>query len=127
MWPQLKDLSRENRKEKTFAEDVLWQKLRNNQLGSKVRRQHVIEAFIIDFAFLNERLLIEIDGEYHNDPDQKNYDNSRTEYLQQLGYKLIRFSNEEVEKNISKVIKTIKEELAAYAPSPLGEGLGVRL
>ena len=95
IWPQLKDLSRENRKEKTIAEDILWQKLRNNQFGSKVRRQHVIDNFIIDFAYLNEKLLIEIDGDYHNEPEQKIYDDSRTEYLQQLGYRLMRFNNDE--------------------------------
>lgn len=124
VWPQLKDLSRENRKEKTFAEDILWQKLRNNQLGSKVRRQHVIEAFIIDFAFLNEKLLIEIDGEYHDEPEQKSYDDARTEYLRQLGYNLIRFTNDEVEKNISGVLKKIKDELAAFSPLSLGRGAG---
>jgi leucyl-tRNA synthetase len=124
VWSQLKDLSRENRKEKTLVEDILWQKLRNNQLGSKVRRQHVIETFIIDFAFLNEKLLIEIDGEYHNDPEQKNYDDARTEYLTQFGYKLIRFTNDEVEKNISGVLKKIKGELAAFPPLSLGRGAG---
>src|SRR5690606_4502209 len=51
-WPQLKDLSRENRKERTEAENILWQELRNNKLNAKVRRQHVIGGFIIDFAFL---------------------------------------------------------------------------
>ena len=124
VWAQLKDLSRENRKEKTFAEDLLWQKLRNNQLGSKVRRQHVIETFIIDFAFMNEKLLIEIDGEYHNDPEQKNYDDARTEYLAELGYKLIRFTNDEVEKNIPDVLKKIKNELSAFPPLSLGRGDG---
>ena len=71
-WPVLKDLSRENRKKKTEGEDILWQELRNNRLGYKVRRQHVIEGFIIDFAFLQKGILIEIDGEYHEDEEQKN-------------------------------------------------------
>ena len=121
MWPELKDFSRENRKEKTPAEDKLWQRLRNNQYGSKVRRQHVIEGFIIDFAFLNEKLLIEVDGDYHNDSEQKKYDDSRTEYLQSLGYKLIRFTNDEVINNFQKVSEIIKSELAA---SPLSTGRG---
>jgi leucyl-tRNA synthetase len=114
IWPQLKDLSRENRKEKTLAEDILWQRLRNNQYGSKVRRQHVIDGFIIDFAFLNEKLLIEVDGRYHDDSEQKKYDESRTEYLQQSGYRILRFTNDEVRNNFKKVSEVIKEELAAF-------------
>ncbi|MEO5648917.1 MAG: DUF559 domain-containing protein, partial [Ginsengibacter sp.] len=121
LWPLLKDLSRENRKEKTPAEDILWQRLRNNQYGSKVRRQHVIDGFIIDFAFLNEKLLIEVDGDYHNDPEQKEYDNSRTEYLQQSGYRILRFTNDEVRNRFQKVSETIKRELAA---SPLSARRG---
>ncbi len=116
VWPLLKDLSRENRKEKTPAEDKLWQKLRDNQFGSKVRRQHVIEGFIIDFAFLNEKLLIEVDGDYHNDPEQKEYDDSRTEYLESLGFRVLRVTNDEVINHFPKVSETIKKELAA---SPL--------
>ena len=123
VWPQLKDLSRENRKEKTFAEDILWQRLRNNQYGSKVRRQHVIDGFIIDFAFLNEKLLIEVDGGYHDDPEQKAYDDSRTEYLQLSGYRILRFSNDEVRNNFKKVSEVIKEALAT-SPLSLGRGAG---
>ncbi|HUZ57962.1 MAG TPA: DUF559 domain-containing protein [Hanamia sp.] len=123
MWPLLKDLSRENRKEKTPAEDKLWQKLRNNQYGSKVRRQHVIDGFIIDFAFLNEKLLIEVDGDYHNDLEQKEYDDSRTEYLESLGYRVLRFTNDEVINHFQKVSDTIKRELAA-SPLSLRRGDG---
>ncbi|MEO7524116.1 MAG: DUF559 domain-containing protein, partial [Ferruginibacter sp.] len=89
-WGVLKDLSRENRRSDTVAEDLLWQRLRGSQLDSKVRRQHVIENFIIDFAFLNEKLLVEVDGDYHNDEEQKKYDDSRSAYLSELGYRVIR-------------------------------------
>ncbi|MDQ2864432.1 MAG: DUF559 domain-containing protein, partial [Bacteroidota bacterium] len=124
LWPLLKDLSRENRKEKTPAEDILWQRLRNNQYDSKVRRQHVIDGFIIDFAFLNEKLLIEVDGDYHNDPEQKIYDDARTEYLTELGYQLMRFTNDEVVKDIAGVIKNIKTALTASTPLSRGRGGG---
>ena len=123
MWPELKDLSRENRKEKTPAEDKLWQRLRDNQYGSKVRRQHVVDGFIIDFAFLNEKLLIEVDGDYHNDPEQKKYDDSRTEFLQSLGYKVVRVTNDEVINNFQKVSAIIKSELAS-APLSGRRGAG---
>jgi leucyl-tRNA synthetase len=123
LWPVLKDLSRENRKEKTPAEDKLWQQLRNNQFGSKVRRQHVMDGFIIDFAFLNEKLLIEVDGDYHDDPEQKKYDDSRTEFLQSLGYRIIRFTKDEVINHFQKVSNTIKTALEA-SPLSLGRGEG---
>ncbi len=123
-WPILKDLSRENRRLSTVAEDILWQRLRGNQLGSKVRRQHVIENFIIDFAFLNEKLLIEVDGDYHNDEEQKKYDDSRSAYLMELGYEIMRFKNIEVENDVDSVIKKISEGLAASTPLSLGRGVG---
>ncbi len=111
-WGILKDLSRENRKNKTEAEDVLWQALRNNQLGHKVRRQHVIDGFIIDFAFLQKRLLIEVDGGYHDEEDQKSYDEARTEYLLANDYKILRFTNDEVISNTNEIVKRVSKELA---------------
>ncbi|MEO6136423.1 MAG: DUF559 domain-containing protein, partial [Ginsengibacter sp.] len=123
-WPQLKDLSRENRQEKTKAENILWQQLRNMKLDAKVRRQHVIDGFIIDFAFLNEHLLVEVDGGYHNDSNQKEYDEARTEFLTELGFRLIRFTNEEVENNISNVLEKIRKELAVSSPLSSARGDG---
>ena len=123
-WELLKDFARENRKENTTAEDILWQRLRNNQLGSKVRRQHVIEDFIIDFAFLNEKLLIEVDGGYHNEEQQKIYDDMRTHVMGELGYEVLRFTNEEVEQNVEDVLTRISFVLNKRAPLSLGRGAG---
>jgi leucyl-tRNA synthetase len=123
-WKLLKDFAKENRKNKTNAEDKLWQRLRNNQLDSKVRRQHVIEDFIIDFAFLNEKLLIEVDGGYHNDDQQKIYDDMRTHVMGELGYEVLRFTNEEVEQNIEDVLTKISFVLKERAPLSLGRGAG---
>ena len=120
----LKDFAIENRKNKTNAEDKLWQRLRNNQLGSKVRRQHVIEDFIIDFAFLNEKLLIEVDGGYHNDDQQKIYDDMRTHVMGELGYEVLRFTNEEVEQNIEDVLTKISFVLKERAPLSSRRGVG---
>ena len=110
-WKILKEYGRENRKNQTEAENILWQHVRNNQLNSKVRRQHAIEGFIVDFAFLREYLVIEIDGDYHNEDEQKNYDDARTEYLKEFGFLLLRFSNEEVINQTEQVIKKIQSTL----------------
>jgi leucyl-tRNA synthetase len=126
-WDILKDLSRENRKQQTEAEALLWEELRNNKTGHKVRRQHRIDSFIIDFAFLNEKVLVEVDGGYHNETEQKKYDAARTEFLQELGYTVIRFTNDEIIRNSKQVVIQIKERLAFEAPSPLGEGRGEAL
>jgi leucyl-tRNA synthetase len=123
-WKKLKEFARENRKVSTETEDVLWQKLRDNQMGSKVRRQHVIEGFIIDFAFLNEKLLIEIDGDYHNEEMQAQYDEQRTACLHELGYEVLRFSNEEVLEKTDKVVEEIALKIKNKSPLSLGRGAG---
>ena len=108
-WGLHKENSRENRKEGTEAEDVLWQRLRNNSLNSKVRRQHVIDNYIVDFAYLNEKLLIEVDGGYHTDEEQKKYDEVRTQFLLDAGFRVLRFANEEVINQTDIVVEKIRE------------------
>ncbi len=89
-------------------EDKLWQHIRNDQLGEKVRRQHSVEGYIVDFALLSKRLVIEIDGNYHNDEEQKKYDDARTAWFNELGLAVLRFSNDEVINDIEAVVKKIK-------------------
>ena len=134
------------RKEPTDAEAALWELLRDKKLGDKFRRQHLIDDFIVDFVCLSKNLVIEVDGGYHNDPTQKEYDQQRTLYLNEKGFKVIRFTNEEVLGNTEAVLTKIKDILVntpnfskqnntfennevAFADSPLslGEGQGVRI
>ncbi len=110
-WQTLKKYGRENRKKPTEAENILWQRIRNNQLGVKVRRQHSVHDFIVDFAILESKLVIEIDGDYHNQPDQKKYDESRTNFLKEFDLDLLRFTNEEVINNTELVISKITAEI----------------
>ncbi len=110
-WQILKEYGRENRKTPTEAEDLLWQKIRNNQLGVKVRRQHAIQGYIVDFALLEVNLVIEIDGGYHNAEEQKIYDNARESYLNTFDLQLIRFTNDEVIKDSQRVIEIIKDRI----------------
>jgi len=99
--------AREMRHPQTLAETTLWHMLRNRQTGFKFRRQHPIERFIVDFYCAEAKLLIEVDGESHLEPDQEEYDKARTEYLERLGYKVIRFTNNDVRYNINAVVDKI--------------------
>ena len=114
----------------TEAEKVIWEYLRNKKTGYKIRRQHIIEDFITDFVCLSKKVVIEIDGKVHL--RQKEYDEIRTLRLHELGYEVIRFTNEEVFTNPELVALKTKEKLDSksdlqindLAVSPPLEGLG---
>ena len=100
------------RRNETKAEKLLWEKLRNNQLeGLKFRRQHPVNIYIADFYCHKFKLIIELDGDYHNQEEQKQKDEVRTEVLRLNGLKIIRFKNEEVEQDINQVLTTIKNKI----------------
>jgi leucyl-tRNA synthetase len=109
LWEILKTNSQENRQNPTEAENVLWQNLRDNKIGYKIRRQHAINSYIADFVCLTKGLVFEVDGGYH----QLTYelDSLRTNILNSCGFEVIRFTNEEVLNNLQNVIKIIKEKL----------------
>ena len=109
----LKELQKKNKLNPTDAERVLWEYFRREQLGYKFRRQQVIDNYIADFACLESKLIIELDGDYHLTAEQILKDRERTERLSLLGYKVIRFKNEEVIDNPETVIKQIKNILIA--------------
>ena len=103
------------------AESVFWEMLRADKLGDKFRRQHLIEDIIVDFVCLSKKLVIEVDGGYHNKPEIQELDNLKTEILNELGYKVIRFTNEEILLNIDAALQTIKNALQS-SPSGGVEG-----
>ena len=109
----LRGYARENRKEQTPAELFLWEHLRGDQLGVDFRRQHIISDYIADFACLDRMLIVEVDGAYHAERDQAEDDEVRTEHLEQLGFRVIRFNNEDVLYNLEGVLDKIKDELKA--------------
>ena len=80
-----------------------------NALGIKFLRQHIIGDYIVDFVSLHDGLVIEVDGGYHSEPTQKADDEVREEVLEQMGYHVIRFTNEEVLDNTKYVIEQIEE------------------
>ncbi|MDX8553005.1 DUF559 domain-containing protein [Tenacibaculum sp. 1B UA] len=116
----LKELQEQRKKQVTPAERVLWESLKTKQLDYKFRRQHIIDEFIVDFICLGKKLIIEVDGKYHETPEQEEADNLRTEILTDFGYKVIRFTNEEVIGNINNVLENIKETLESLPSGEVG-------
>ena len=93
----------------TDSENKLWSHLRRRQINeSRFRRQHPIGKFIVDFVCLEKKIVIEIDGVQHN--ENIDYDLKRTKWLEDEGYKVIRFWNNEVLKNIESVLEVIYKE-----------------
>ena len=93
----------------TFEEELLWKFLKNKRIGYKIRRQHIIDNFITDFVCLSKKLVIEVDGIIHL--KQREHDTLRTMRLNELGFDVIRFTNEEVTNNTERVTLIIKEIL----------------
>ena len=108
--PVIRQFARELRQPLTPMEAALWRVLRNRNLSFKFRRQHAIEFFIIDFYCAEVKLCIEIDGESHLSIEQQEYDAARTEYLESLGRKIIRFTNNDVRYNIHAVVQNILDQ-----------------
>ena len=107
----LKEYAIDNRKNPTEAENILWQALRNNQLGVKWRRQHLVLDFIVDFICLERSLIIEVDGGYHNAPEQQKADELRDKILSENGYTIIRLTNDEVIANLDATLAKINEQM----------------
>ena len=116
-WERVKVSGRAMRKAPTPAEDALWQVLRGQQLGVKFRRQHAIDSFIVDFVSLPDRLIIEVDGGIHSEPGQAEYDAGRTQILAELGYRVVRFTNEQVIHQLPTVLQGIKIHLTTTTTS----------
>ena len=123
-----KQRSRELRQNQTIAEQHAWYLLRDRQtLGLKFRRQVPIEDFIVDFYCDELNLVVEIDGDVHDQDAQSNRDKSRDQRLCSLGYRVLRFPNAIIINDPDVLIKTIRglrpSPGALRRPLPGGEGL----
>jgi very-short-patch-repair endonuclease len=108
IWAKIKPLARQYRLEPTPAEAFLWSRLRFHQIvGIKFRRQHPIDRFIVDFYCHQAKLIIEVDGAVHE--YSKEEDAIRQEFLECMGFKVLRFQNEEVLNDIVRVVRQIEE------------------
>lgn len=93
----------------TPAEKILWEELRNSKLdGHKFRRQHPIGKFIADFYCHEKKLVIELDGGIHNDEDVKERDEGRTYELESFELHIVRFTNENICRDLDNVLKRLK-------------------
>ncbi|MFA6524225.1 MAG: endonuclease domain-containing protein [Candidatus Paceibacterota bacterium] len=103
---------KELRNNSTPQEILLWLKLKNSQLGFKFRRQHSIGGYIADFYCPSKKLVIEIDGSQHFKEEAKKYDDIRSNYFEGLDIKVLRFTNGEINTNMSGVLLKIITQLS---------------
>ena len=109
----LKEFAKKNRNNPTEAEVYLWRFLKSGALGVKFRRQYVVYDYIADFICLEKKLIIEVDGGYHFVESQVEEDKIRTVLIEQMGFSILRFTNEEVFYAAEQVLGRIKEFLSS--------------
>lgn len=105
-------IARRLRRRATAAERSLWRLLRDRATdGFKFRRQHPVERYVLDFYCPEACLALEVDGSHHDAPDQGSYDAIRTRYLDALGIRVVRFSNQQVLDDPDSVVQAIEHLL----------------
>ncbi len=107
--PGIFQKAEELRNNMTEAEKMLWERLRKKQLGVRFKAQHPIERFIADFYCHSAKLVVELDGEIHQ--EQKEYDTGRQAEMEKYDITVIRFKNQEVFEDIESVVERIREYL----------------
>jgi very-short-patch-repair endonuclease len=119
---ELQIAAREMRRQPTPAEQKLWTVLRGSKLGVRFRRQHPVGRFILDFWCAEAKLAVEVDGGVHDEDEQREQDAHRTALLDQHGYQVVRFRNEEVLHDLSSVEARLRKAITARGvvlpPSP---------
>lgn len=118
----LRENARTNRRFMTEAESAFWSQVKCSALGQKCRRQYVIGQYIVDFFFRESMLIVEIDGGYHLEPSQQLADAERQSWLQDQGYRVLRFSNEQVLFDIKNTLEIIKTNLTLSTLQEKREG-----
>ncbi|MBU1638827.1 endonuclease domain-containing protein [bacterium] len=106
-WNKTKEL----RRELTAAERLLWLKLQRKQLGARFRKQHPIDPYVVDFCCVQSNLIIEIDGDSHFQENGPKHDEIRTDFLESIGWRIVRYTNTDVLKNLDAVVEDIGKHL----------------
>ena len=109
----LREKSRDLRKGGTLGEVLLWCAIRGRRLGYQFRRQVPLGDYIVDFLCYQRSLVVEIDGGTHDHEEQVRYDVRRTAWLEERGFRVLRFQESEVRKNIDGVVETLRQHLDA--------------
>lgn len=113
------DFARKLRREQTDVERKLWQALRNRRFASfKFRRQQPVGPYIVDFVCFEEKLVVELDGSQHGTVENRAADRTRTAYLENDGFRVIRHWNHELNENFDGVLEGIWRQLTQRPPSP---------
>ncbi len=107
----LKEKAQQLRQYPTEAETILWEGLRNKKSGFVFKRQYIIDEYIVDFICLARKLIVEVDGKYHSTGEQQELDSIREQRLKAMGFRLLRFTNEEIMCNNDSVLTKIKQAL----------------
>ena len=115
MYPKFKEKlirCRNLRKNSTPQEIIIWSRLRAKRFKNlKFKRQYQIGKYIVDFICLDKKIIIELDGWQHKKENQERYDTERTKFLEENGFKVIRFWNNEINNNLEGVFLKIEEYL----------------
>ena len=90
---------------------MLWLRLKNKQLGIKFRRQYGIGHYIADFCSPRQKLVIEVEGGVHDNEEERYYDKERKLNIQELGFRVLCFTNEEIEQGLDRVIQIIENHI----------------
>lgn len=107
----LKENAKANRNNMTEAESAFWSLAKGSGLGEKCRRQYIIGEYIVDFFFRKSMLIVELDGGYHLTEEQQKEDAIRQDWLEHMGYKVLRFTNEQILFDTENAISKIKFHL----------------
>jgi len=99
----------------TYCERIIWLHLRNRQLGYRFLRQYSVDHFVIDFYCPELKIAVEIDGDVHDVPKQKDYDKARQKYLEAFSIKFIRIRNEEFLSNPNKTFDKIEKKIRSFS------------
>ena len=116
------ELARRRRNAQTSAEDLLWQRIRNRQInGFKFRREHQFGNYICDFFCREANLVVECDGEVHDQNESWHHDQARDAYMISQGLRILRFTNQQILHDTESVLREIQD----YLPAPSGSGAEV--
>ena len=122
------DKAKKLRKNQTPQEIIVWSKLRNRGFKNlKFRRQYPIGKYVVDFICLDKKIIIELDGWQHKKERQERYDEKRNEFLEKLGFRMLRFWNNEVNSNLDGVFLKIEEAINLTPTLSFQErGIGIK-